>query len=196
MLSLLQKIYNKAAFFRARLRALFWGLFAANIGREVYIKSGTLLFSPGKVEIGDYCTFGPMCTLNGHSGLIIGSFVRFGPNVCILSSLYRFDDWRVPQFFQGHEEGLVEIHDDVWIGVNAVVLPHVKVGRGAVVGANSVVTKNVAPYSIVAGAPASHIRYRFGEEERRKAMEVDIDYFKNPKHAAEAYNRSKDTPVK
>ncbi|HEC14829.1 MAG TPA: antibiotic acetyltransferase, partial [Rhodospirillales bacterium] len=82
------------------------------------------------------------------------------------------------------------------IGVNAVVLPHVKVGRGAVVGANSVVTKNVAPYSIVAGAPASHIRYRFGEEERRKAMEVDIDYFKNPKHAAEAYNRSKDTPVK
>lgn len=55
----------------------------------------------------------------------------------------------------------VNIGNDVWIGANAVILPHVQIGDGAIVGANAVVTKNVRPYEIVGGVPAKHIRYRF-----------------------------------
>ncbi len=62
----------------------------------------------------------------------------------------------------------VIIGNDVWIGTNSVVMNGIKIGDGAVVGANAVVTHDVEPYSIVAGVPAKHIRYRFDEETAKK----------------------------
>lgn len=59
-----------------------------------------------------------------------------------------------------------EIGDDVWLGVNSIVLRGVTVGKGAVVGAGSVVTRNVEPYSVVAGVPARHIKFRFSHDVR------------------------------
>ncbi|WAJ26511.1 DapH/DapD/GlmU-related protein [Antarcticirhabdus aurantiaca] len=58
----------------------------------------------------------------------------------------------------------VTIGHDVWIGHGAVVMPGVSVGNGAVIGANAVVTKDVAPYTVVAGVPARPLRRRFSEE--------------------------------
>ena len=60
--------------------------------------------------------------------------------------------------------GPIIIHDDVWIGSNSVILSGVTIGRGSVVGAGSVVTKDVAPYTIVAGNPAKFIKYRFSKD--------------------------------
>lgn len=57
------------------------------------------------------------------------------------------------------------VGNDVWIGCNSVIVPGVKIGNGAIVGAGSVVTKDVPPYAIVAGVPAKIIRYRFTESE-------------------------------
>jgi len=65
----------------------------------------------------------------------------------------------------------------VWIGVNAVIMPGVKIGDGAIVGANSVVTKNVEPYSIVAGIPAELLRFRFSEDDQKKAQTIDLTRF-------------------
>lgn len=59
----------------------------------------------------------------------------------------------------------VTIENDVWIGANAIIIDGVTIGNGAIVAANSVVTKNVEPYSIVAGIPAMHQRYRFNESQ-------------------------------
>lgn len=56
---------------------------------------------------------------------------------------------------------ICEIGNDVWIGCHAVINRGVKIGDGAVIGSNSVVTKDVEPYSIVAGSPARHLKYRF-----------------------------------
>jgi acetyltransferase-like isoleucine patch superfamily enzyme len=65
-------------------------------------------------------------------------------------------------------KGDIIIEDDVWIGVNAVILGDVKIGRGAVVGAGSIVTKNIPPYAIVAGNPAKVIKQRFTPEQIEK----------------------------
>jgi len=72
----------------------------------------------------------------------------------------------------------VVIEDDVWIGANVVVSPGVHIKRGAIVGANSVVTKDVDAYSIVGGAPAKFIKYRFDQETIKKASKVDLSKFK------------------
>lgn len=66
----------------------------------------------------------------------------------------------------------MNIGNDVWIGRNVIVLPGVSIGNGAVVGAGSVVTKNVEKYSIVAGNPARPIRYRFTSEQIEKLEKI------------------------
>lgn len=66
----------------------------------------------------------------------------------------------------------VKIGNDVLISMNAIILSGVEIGDGAVIGAGAVVTKNVAPYEIVGGVPARHIRFRFGEEKRRELQEL------------------------
>ena len=59
---------------------------------------------------------------------------------------------------------LVEIGNDVWIGMNAIIMPGVKIGDGAIIGAGAVVTKDVEPYAILGGVPARFIRYRYPKE--------------------------------
>lgn len=75
-------------------------------------------------------------------------------------------------FFDWRRENAVTIGHDTWLGHGATILPGVSVGDGAVVGAGAVVTKDVAPYAIVAGVPARHVRARFDEKtaERFRAL--------------------------
>ncbi|WP_309086031.1 DapH/DapD/GlmU-related protein [Chelativorans sp.] len=77
------------------------------------------------------------------------------------------------EFLERRRRKHVTVGNDVWIGHGAVILPGVTVGDGSVVGANAVVTRDVAPYTIVAGAPARAIRSRFAPEvaERLRALE-------------------------
>ena len=69
--------------------------------------------------------------------------------------------------------GGIIVGNDVWIGGNAIILSGVKIGDGAVIGAGSVVTKDVADYEIVAGNPAKHIKYRFKREEIKQLKEIE-----------------------
>jgi acetyltransferase-like isoleucine patch superfamily enzyme len=72
----------------------------------------------------------------------------------------------------GMTKGDVEIGSDVWICHGAFISSGVKIGHGAVVAAMAVVTKDVAPFSIVGGNPAKHIRYRFDEETRERLLQL------------------------
>lgn len=103
--------------------------------------------------------------------LYIGDYVCIGAEVVILMggdhthrvdwfSLYPFMDV-IDDAYIG--KGDTHIEDGVWLGMRAMVMPGVTIGEGAVVAANSVVTKDVAPYSIVGGSPAKVVRYRFDE---------------------------------
>jgi len=114
----------------------------------------------GFVEIGDCCSVNPFTVLYGTGGIRIGNWVRIAAHNVIVASSHQFDSLEVPIGKQGFTATGITIEDDVWIGAGCCVLDGVRIGKGAVVAANSVVRGDVAPYEIVAGAPARSIGSR------------------------------------
>jgi maltose O-acetyltransferase len=107
------------------------------------------------VSIGRNSHINRDCTLDVRCGLTIGDNVSIAPEVMILGLSHDHND---P--YWGLVEGPVTIEDHAWIGSRALILPGVTVGRGAVVAAGSVVTKDVAPMTVVAGVPTKTIAVR------------------------------------
>lgn len=89
----------------------------------------------------------------------MGDDILFGPEVMVTAASYRFNDG-APVTKQLMDEADVVIGSDVWLGMRAMVMPGVKIGHGAIIGAGSVVTQDVGAMEIVAGVPARHIGYR------------------------------------
>ncbi len=97
----------------------------------------------------------------GASGRVtLGRDVLLGPRVVILPENHRFDDPERPIRTQGVERSGVTIEDDCWIGANVTLLAGVRVGKGSVVAAGAVVTRDIPPGSVAAGVPARVIRAR------------------------------------
>lgn len=91
----------------------------------------------------------------------IGDNVLIAPFVAILSVSHVHKDIGVPIVLQGDTKSNPPIiEEDVWIGRNAVIMPGIKIGKGSIIGAGAVVTKNVIPYSVMGGVPAKLIKYR------------------------------------
>jgi len=88
--------------------------------------------------------------------LTIGDRVAISPRVTLV--LHTKPNWSKIAEFVNSKKGKIAIGNDAWIGTGAVILPDVCIGKGAVVGANSVVTRDVAPYTIVGGVPAKKIK--------------------------------------
>lgn len=114
----------------------------------------------GVIVIGDNLSLNTNTQIGADSGEIhIGNNVLIGPNVVI-----RVADHGISRasliMKQPHVGSVITIEDDVWIGSNAVILRNVRLGRGCVVAAGAVVTKDVAPYDIVGGVPAIKISER------------------------------------
>lgn len=110
--------------------------------------------------VGDHSNIGPGAYI-GCSGLItIGKNVMMSPGVSIYAENHNFSDASIPMKDQGVNVSFVNIHDDCWIASNSTILAGVTIGKGSVVAAGSVVTKDVPPYSVVAGSPATIIKSR------------------------------------
>ena len=114
----------------------------------------------GYIYIGSYCSLNRGTMIWGAGGVKVGNKVRIGPRVNIASNNHIFKDPIQPIMDQGVECQPVIIEDDVWIGMSATILPGVTIGKGSVIGAGAVVTKNVKTYTIVAGVPAKEIGRR------------------------------------
>lgn len=140
-------------------------------GREIEIQSGTTIDSSS--GIGSYTYIGR----NTHiTKTKIGRYCSIANNVSIGQGEHPIDKISTSaKFYDNPWEILTKtdctIESDVWIGVDAIVLRGVKVGVGAVIAANTVVTKDVPPYGVMVGAPARLIRYRFNEEQRSLILE-------------------------
>ena len=107
------------------------------------------------VEIGAFSQVGPFTVILGGVGVRIGDNVMIGPHCCIAAGSHDHVQVARPMRFAGNlAKGPIVIEDNVWIGANVTLTDGVRIGRDAVVGAGSVVTKNVGPYEIVGGVPA------------------------------------------
>jgi maltose O-acetyltransferase len=111
-----------------------------------------------RVRIGNYCQVNRGAALRN---IVVGDYVMIAPNVVILDRQHEFDRTDVPMVMQGttiYPETIIE--DDVWIGQNSILLPGLRIGKGAIVAAAAVVTKDVPAYAIVGGVPAKIIGRR------------------------------------
>ena len=119
-------------------------------------------FGTGKgIRIGRNSGLGINCKVRGP--LEIGENVMMGPDVIILTSHHGTERVDIPMRMQSKDAPppeKVTIGNDVWIGTRAIIMPGITVGDGSIIGAASVVTKDVPPYSVVAGVPAKVIKYR------------------------------------
>ena len=126
---------------------------------ETEIQENIYFSGPGKVEIGINCQINENVFIQGA---VVGDHVMIAPNVAILCNIKDISRTDIPMNMQGWKvKGeKVIIENDVWIGRNAIIMPGVRIAKGSVVGAGSVVTHDVPPYSIVGGVPARIISNR------------------------------------
>jgi acetyltransferase-like isoleucine patch superfamily enzyme len=130
-------------------------IFKMNLANGSTLYSGFRLRSPKKIHIGKNTVIGHNCELDGRRHLYIGENVNISSDVKIytLQHDYNSSDFKV------HGDKVV-ISDYVWISVRSIILPGVSIGKGAVIAAGSVVTKDVKEFAIVGGVPAKQIGLR------------------------------------
>jgi len=114
----------------------------------------------GEITLGRDCLIGDFCNLYGQGGLRLGNDVQVSSGCRIVPKTNIFKDRGSRIIEQGYERRGICIEDDVWLGVNCVVLDGVTIGKGAVIGAGAVVTKSVPPFSVAVGVPARVIGER------------------------------------
>lgn len=132
------------------------------VGSNVTIQDYTLfqLTMPNpRVFIGDNTVIGRRNIITAKNSIRIGSDVLIGSDVQIIDHSHGIQR-DTPIRLQKAQIGSVEIGDDVWIGAGTKILMDVKIGRGAVIGANSVVVSDIPEYAIAVGAPAKVVKYR------------------------------------
>ena len=117
------------------------------------------------IEIGDNVFMGQHTIINTTVPVKIGNNVMFGPRVTIMGGDHNISFVGLPMRFvkEGGKNIPIIIEDDVWIGTNVTILKGVKIGEGAVIGAGSVVTKSLPPFSVCFGNPCKPKGLRFSE---------------------------------
>jgi len=144
------------------------------IGNNFHCGRGVYMWSKKHISIGDNFYIGRYSQIECDA--IIGDNVLFGNNVALVGKYdHHFKQIGTPTrlasqirdidyIWLGLESKII-IEDDVWVGYGTIIMSGVKIGRGAIIAAGSVVTKNVDAYSISGGNPAKYIKMRFSEEE-------------------------------
>lgn len=138
-----------------------------NVGNNVTIKDGCIIEGYGvmrnlgkSLTIGNNVGISQNCFIAIRGNITIGNDTIIGPNVSIFSENHITDSLEIPIVKQGERRADVNIGDGVWIGTRVIILSGVTIGKGAIIAAGAVVTKDVAPYTIVGGVPAKLIRAR------------------------------------
>lgn len=143
------------------------------------------IFQTEKVSVGKY-SYGDLNVYSWGSeneGLEIGNYVSIANDVkFILGGNHRYDTISTYPFkvkfmgekIEAYSNGKITVCDDVWIGMNSMIMSGITIGRGAVIAAGSVVVKDVPEFSVVGGNPAKIIKYRFNDEIRLKLKQLDL----------------------
>lgn len=132
-------------------------LIRVTMGRYSYMSINNTVNS---TSIGAFCSIGSFCTIGGG----FHPMDKVSTSPVFYDSDNIFKSYKFIKVFNSVKQPFTTIGNDVWIGDSAFIRAGVTIGDGAVIGAHSVVTKDVPPYAIVAGVPANVIKYRFDEE--------------------------------
>lgn len=141
------------------LRLAVLRLLGAHIGRGVKVLRGTTVLAPHRLELADGVGVGFRCMLDARGGLRLGTNTILASDVHCVTAHHELDDFRAVT-------APIDVADHCWIATRATVLDGVTIGRGAVVAAGAVVTRDVPPMQVVGGVPARQIGTR----------ESDLDY--------------------
>lgn len=158
----------------------FWVSRKYVAGVGVHICRDTRMWAPDFIKVGDHAYIGKEVRVEtnlrlGRAGMIANRVMLVGRNdhdMRELGSPIRFSKNLRSMSDQERMTQAVVIGDDVWVGAGAIILAPIEIGRGAIVAAGSVVTKDVSPYSIVGGNPAVVIGYRFSDEDSKTHEET------------------------
>jgi acetyltransferase-like isoleucine patch superfamily enzyme len=162
-------IYKIAKFFQGYVFSIIYTfnrialkLVGVRVGRNLRTLPITTIENPSGIVIGDNVWISKNVALYASSGIRIGNDVIIAKDVSLISGDHGHGDknLKINQQAMKQFKLPITIEDDVWIGEKAIILKGVTVGGGSVIGAGSVVTKDVAPFSIVAGNPAKIIKKR------------------------------------
>ena len=121
-----------------------------DIGRHISFSSN--------ISLGDRSSIGDNTYINGE--VEIGKDVMMAPYCALIASTHNFDQIDIPINKQGETHKKIKIGNDVWIGYGVIILPGVNICDGVIIGAGSVVTKDIPSYAIVGGGPAKIIKFR------------------------------------
>lgn len=150
----------------AVLNCTYWHDIGARAG-SISIGPGTVIqpfaflhSHAGSIRLGKNCSVNPYAVLYGEGGLQIGDNVRIAAHTAIIPGNHQFDRLDIPISEQGLSCQGIVIEDDVWIGAGVRILDGVRVARGCVIGAGSVVTRSTEPYGVYVGSPARLLKTR------------------------------------
>lgn len=144
------------------------------LGDNTTFGRGTVFWAPNNIKVGNNVYIGKYCTI--QADVQIGNNVLIGNNVGLIGKFdhdyskigvsIKESPWIGDDSYNFKGKGLnIKVNDDVWIGYGVIILTGANIGRGAIIAAGSIVTKNVPPYAIVAGNPAKIKSYRFDNKQ-------------------------------
>ena len=164
-LVLIKAIYFSKA--RIGKKSVFWIVpeFEFSIGETSFLADYLLLNNKsGAIKIGKNCVIGYFNTLIGP--ITIGNNAMTSQNVVLSAINHQYENIDLPPIKQECKVKKISIADNAWIGANSVVLCGVSIGKHSIIGAGSVVTKDIPPYSVAVGSPARVIKkYDFNKKE-------------------------------
>ena len=154
--------YSSIRIGQTALRRFCGRLMLESCGKKVNIEKNAVFSA--KVSLGSRSRIGINARINGRC--VIGDDVMMGTGCVIITRNHRHDRTDIPMMDQGFEEERpVFVGNDVWLGDRVIILPGVHIGDGCIIGAGSVVTRDIPPYSVAAGIPAKVIKDRKNAEE-------------------------------
>ncbi len=144
---------------------LYYRMHLGKVGRNFRLGLGSTILNPSQVSIGDDVYLGPGTYMTSPTSILIGDRVMFGPQVMLIGGDHDLSSTEVPLRFAPAPPNPppIVIEDDAWIGSRVTILKGVRIGRGAVVGAASLVTRDIPPMAIAVGNPCRVISYRGGD---------------------------------
>jgi len=139
------------------IRNKYYHFIFKSMGTKCAILEGIIFYGGFNIKCGSNVTFGRNSIIQGSGGLVLGNNIIMGPSCFIWTVNHDYTVTNIVLDKKYHAKPVI-IEDNVWLGANIKITPGTRIGTGCVIGMGSVVTKDIAPYSLVAGNPATLIK--------------------------------------